>query len=251
MGDGAHITFHNGNVLWYNRKEILKFIDIHRADNIISEPMKTLERLLSVKVPLAGARALGIIKCCITGPFQHAFDKTCENIYDIVPYTVQTRAALQEYSVDAADLFEQPKSVLLFEETGDAEIDALTIMAMQLILRNVLIKFEKYCKQYLPGGEFENATEQDREDMRNCPLTNRACESVMATLDHYIKRKPNATPGFLESMIMLKSSDLSELDERSHEEKKSSGQLQKGMLMKILKKIRLIKGDAHHVRRHF
>ena len=90
---------------------------------------------------------------------------------------------------------------------------------MQLILRNVLIKFEKYWKQYLPGGEFENATEQDREDMRNCPLTNRACESVMATLDHYIKHKPNATPGFLESMIMLKRSDLSELDEISHEEK--------------------------------
>ena len=200
---------------------------------------ETLERLLSVKVPLAGARALGIIKCCITGPFQHAFDKTCENIY-IVPYTVQTRAALQEYSVDAADLFEQPKSVLpgipvatnqhtalLFEETVDAEIDALTIWAMQLILRNVLIKFEKYCKRYLPGREFENATEQDREDMRNCPLSNRAYESVMATLDHYIKRKPNATPGFLESMIMLKSSDLSELDERSHEEKKAVGSYKK------------------------
>ena len=40
--------------------------------------------------------------------------------------------------------------------------------------------------------------------MRNCALTNRACESVMAGLDHYVKSKPNATPGFLEFIIMLK-----------------------------------------------
>ena len=65
---------------------------IDHCDTIL-EPMKTLERLLSFKVPLAGARALSIIKCCITGPFQQAFDKTCENIYDMVLYAVSDKGS--------------------------------------------------------------------------------------------------------------------------------------------------------------
>ena len=82
-----------------------------------------------------------------------------------------------------------------------------------------MIKFERYCDQYLAQGEHENASDQDKEDMRNCPLTNRACESVMATLDYFIKSKPNATPGFVESMTMLRSIDLDELASMDEEEK--------------------------------
>ena len=234
VGNRAHITFHNGNALWFHRKEIMNFIELHRADNTITEPMKALECLLKTKVSLAGARALGIIKCCITGPFQHAFDKLCTNIYEMVPYTIQTRANIQQYSNDATELLENPRSTLpnismsenkytasLFEEVADdPEMDALTIMAIQLILKNMLIKFECYCQKYLPGGEFENPSEEDRNyNMRNCPLTNRACESVMATLDQFVKTKPNATPGFLESMVMLDSLDLDKFSSLSDQEK--------------------------------
>ena len=81
VGNPAHITFHYGTALWFHKKDITDFIDLHRADNSITEPMKTLESLLLSKVPLAGARALSIIKCCLTGPFQYAFDKVCQNVY--------------------------------------------------------------------------------------------------------------------------------------------------------------------------
>ena len=69
----------------------------------------------------------------------HAFDKVCTNIYEMVPYTKQAHASLKEYSQDASQLLDNPKSVFddipmastkytvsLFEETNDPEIDALT-----------------------------------------------------------------------------------------------------------------------------
>ena len=100
VGNCAHITFHNGNALWYHKEEIIKFLDIHRADNSLTETMKTLENLLKMKVPLAGARALGIIKCCITGPFQHSFDQICQNIYEMVPYTIKVCDSIQQFLID-------------------------------------------------------------------------------------------------------------------------------------------------------
>ena len=63
-----------------------------------------------------------------------------------VPYAIELRAAMQEFSVDASDLLENPRSVLtgipmerniqkdsLFAESAYAEMDALTIMAVELI----------------------------------------------------------------------------------------------------------------------
>ena len=53
VGNRAHITFHNGNALWYHRNEVVQFIELHKADNTASEVMKTLENLLKMKVPLS------------------------------------------------------------------------------------------------------------------------------------------------------------------------------------------------------
>ncbi len=63
-------------------------------------------------MPLAGTRVLGIIKFCITGPLQHAFDIKCGHIVEMVPYTIELRAAMEEYSQDATDLLANPRSVL-------------------------------------------------------------------------------------------------------------------------------------------
>ncbi|KAG1683760.1 hypothetical protein GQR58_009763 [Nymphon striatum] len=240
VGNRAHITFHNGNALWYRRDELLKFIDLHRADSLLTETTKTLQNLLKMKVPFAGARALGIIKCCSTGPFQRAFDQICENIYEMVPYTIKARDSIQELSVDASNLLENPESIFqnipmssikythsLFADTNEPEMDSLTIMALQLVLKNMLINFERYCKLYLSEGDFVNATPEEREDLRNCPLTNRACESGMAVLDQYIKSKSNATPGFLESMIMLNSLDLEEIGKLPEDEKQKQWKVAK------------------------
>ncbi len=62
------------------------------------EMVKMMYDLIQMKVPLAGTRALGIIRACITGPFQAAFDKECTNILDIVPYCMGMKAALERYA---------------------------------------------------------------------------------------------------------------------------------------------------------
>ena len=178
------------------------------------------------KVPLAGARALGIVHTCFTGPFQAAFDKVCENILDMVPYCIQMQAALQEYSENARELFNLTRSVLhgidmhkskyiaeLFAETGDPELDGLTILAIQLILKNHLIIFERQANMYLEGGEF--AELNDRSAVRNCPLTNRASESNMGRLDKEIVMRPNATPGYLEAKVIVTAESMRNIDKLS------------------------------------
>ena len=165
VGNRAHITFHNGTALWYHKDDVKEVLNALKADGNISEAPQSLEYLLHTKVPLAGARALGIIKFCFTGPFQHAFDIKCGHIVEMVPYTIELRAAIEEYSQDATDLLANPRSVLkdipvkeskytkaLFEETNDPEMDAFTIMALQLLLGNMLILFERQCEAYLAEG---------------------------------------------------------------------------------------------------
>ena len=230
VGNRAHITFHNGAALWYHRKDIDEFLQLFSIESG-KDVMKQLQELLATKVPLAGARALGIIKALISGPFQTAFDKQCKNILDMVPYCVQMRVALQEFSEDATELLTHPKSVFpdlasiggkieeeLFVDTGDPELDGLTVLALQLILKNHLILFEQQCAMYLPGGEF--AAEVEKETVRNCPLTNRACERNMGILDKQVQRKPNATPGYIEASVLLQTSDIEPTSMAEDERKK-------------------------------
>ena len=149
----------------------------------------------------------------------------------MVPYCVQMRAALQEFSEDATELLTHPKSVFpdlasiggkieeeLFVDTGDPELDGLTVLALQLILKNHLILFERQCAMYLPGGEF--AAEVEKETVRNCPLTNRACEQNMSILDKQVQRKPNATPGYIEASVLLQTSDIEPTSMAEDERKK-------------------------------
>ena len=95
-------------------------------------------------MPIAGGRALCIINARIAGPFQAAFDKTCTDILDMVPYCLEMKNALEGYANDASELITNPASISpdipmqligwesLFEASIDPKIDALTIVAVQL-----------------------------------------------------------------------------------------------------------------------
>ena len=158
-------------------------MDVLKADGNAGEIVKNLSDRIHSKVPLAGAGALGIVHTCVTGPFQTAFDKVCDNILDMIPHCIQLRAALEKFSDFASDLFCHPRSVFpgipmhhskdteeLFKDTNDAELDALPILAVQLVLKNHLILFERQAEMYLLGGE--HAEGKDREIVRDCPPTN-------------------------------------------------------------------------------
>ena len=208
------------------KAEKKEFLKILMSDGNCGEVIKSLDSLMSSKVSLAGTRALGIVHACVTGPFQRAFDKVCENILDMVPYCIQMQAALQEFSENALDLFNHPRLVLpgiemykshytseIFSETGDPELDGLTILAIQLILKNRLVMFERQAKMYLQDGEFAEAN--DRNAARNCPLTNRASESNMGRLDKEITMHPNATPGYTEAKVIVTAGSLKNIQQLS------------------------------------
>ena len=56
-GDRACVTLRNGMSLWYHGNDIYNFIQASKGDDI-GEAYKSLEKLMKVKIPLAGARAL-------------------------------------------------------------------------------------------------------------------------------------------------------------------------------------------------
>ncbi len=80
----------------------------------------------------------------------------------MVPYCVQMRRALEKFANDATELLIKPDSIFsdipihlsgwecLYDST-DPEIDALTIICMQLFLKNHLILFERQAEMYLEG----------------------------------------------------------------------------------------------------
>ena len=72
---------------------------------------------------------------------------------------------------------------------------------------------------YLAEGEFSG---QDKELVRNCPLTNRPCESNMGFLDREMTIRPNATPGYLEASIIVRNNGLKSIDEMEDKEKRKA-----------------------------
>ena len=220
VGNRAHITYHNGAALWNHRFDIKSFLEVLIKGENPGEMVKMMYDLIQMKVPLAGARALGIIKACITGPFQAAFDKACTNILDMVPYCLEMKNALERYANDATELITNPASIFpdipmhltgwesLFEASVDPEIDALTIVAVQLILRNHQILFERQAELYLEGGEHAKA-DKDKKIVRNCPMTNRASESNMGFVDREVRIRPNATPGYLDASLIVRTNKTS------------------------------------------
>lgn len=148
VGNRAHVTMSNGATLWFHGEHIIKYITGVKAEEIANEAVKAMEVYIEQKVPMAGARALGILKYSLTGPFQHAFDRECSNILDMVPCCITLKAALEEMQDDALVMLRNPQSAFptipmqedtvkeaLFEETNDPVLDSLTIMALQLIIK--------------------------------------------------------------------------------------------------------------------
>ena len=61
VGNRAHVTLQNGAALWYHRAQVVEFLSVWGGDCPLNELLKATEREVSHKVPLAGARALGIL----------------------------------------------------------------------------------------------------------------------------------------------------------------------------------------------
>ena len=62
-------------------------------------------------------------------------------------------------------------------------------------------------------GEF--AETNDRNTVRNCPLTNQPSESNMGRLDKEISMRPNATPKYIEAKVVVTSESLKNIDQLS------------------------------------
>ena len=71
----------------------------------------------------------------------------------------------------------------------------------------------------MAGGKFANPSEANKEDMQNCPLTNRPCESSIGKVDKEVIQRPNIALGYAETKLVFKRSGVIEhLDETSVDE---------------------------------
>ena len=121
----------------------------------------------------------------------------------------------------------------MFFKTNNPEVDALTILCMQLVLRNHLI-FERQSTMYLAEGEF-SGHDKEKEHVRNCPQTNRPCESNMGFLDREMTIRPNATPGYLEASIIVQNNGLKSIGAMEDKEKSKAFAIAREWASEVIK----------------
>jgi len=68
----------------------------------------------------------------------------------------------------------------LFKETNDALLNALTVMALELLAALLLILLERQVKTQLPDGKYWNPSQGMKEMSANTPKTNAISERDIA-----------------------------------------------------------------------
>jgi hypothetical protein len=90
----------------------------------------------------------------------------------------------------------------LFQVTDEPHLDALTIMALELLSSQLLILLERQAASQLPEGKYWNPSEEMKHMAANVPKTNTLSERDMATLDNLLRIKPASSSLSLEAFVM-------------------------------------------------
>jgi len=89
----------------------------------------------------------------------------------------------------------------LFKDTNDALLDALTVMALEL-LAALLILLERQAKTQLQDGKYWNPSQGMKEMSANTPKTNAISERDMAMLDNLLRAKPASSDLAIKAVVM-------------------------------------------------
>eukprot|EP00058_Branchiostoma_floridae_P017731 XP_002603220.1 hypothetical protein BRAFLDRAFT_126976 [Branchiostoma floridae] len=182
-----------------------------------TEKLSKWNQHLSNKVAIAGCRALGILEKRVTTPMWREI-LAATSILDLNRQSLTMRAEFLRLSEDASELLVPDNKTIfpgrevvdeddvchaLLKDSEDAELDALTISALELIFSSWVILIEKQLTDYLPGGMYDNPDENLKQKSKHVPTTNVTCERSIGYRNRLHQLKPSAKTLHIESLLLL------------------------------------------------
>lgn len=208
-GHRMNITFHNALALYFHWEDASSFLTDWPANNDLVKSVR-----YDIKEPLyrAGSRAMGLIYALIMEPFERIL-KMPGNILDLNIDLERMLSSLQMWSTDgslgmkrqsvfALEPLDNELTAKVFEEVENAEENAFTQLAIELISAEMVIVLQRQASIQLPGGKHWEASSSLQEMASTVPKTNMVGECDMAVLDNLLRSKPSISGHNLETMVM-------------------------------------------------
>ncbi|KAK6168725.1 hypothetical protein SNE40_019911 [Patella caerulea] len=211
-GHRINIAFYNCAAVFFHKQDICDILKDWKDPNGL---LQALFFDVKEKVFLAGARAMGIFYELVTTPFWLLLEKA-GSILEINDELHQMKLTLTTWANDGTEplngtpLF--PLHVIsyksskfhdvLFNDSNDAQLDSLTVIALELLSAQLLIILERQAATQLPGGKYFSPSANLLETSSNVPTTNAISERDMAILDNLLRIKPSSSTMSLETILM-------------------------------------------------
>lgn len=178
-----------------------KMIDFLKLSNL-NRLTQSVAFDLEVQTYIAGCKALGLISKLVSTPLWNLLEDRSINILEMNKYYLMLKCGLQEASSNVAGFMTgevRPfgEEVLVRE---DVVYDALVATSVyddecELILSVILAALTKYVtkkfKDFLPGGDYSQPTEEMKTKMQSVEKHNKFSERVFAYFDNLLRYKPH------------------------------------------------------------
>lgn len=195
--------------------------------------MRAVAHDISVPEYVAGAKALGLISRHITGPLCSLLENKSIHILEM---NKKITLQLVNFVLDPSQSIEAVMTgdPLVFGNRTIVKRDAIydsliqpwdhddkVVVYLSILLPVLGEAAKRLFKDHLPGGCWENVTEDMKEKSRGTSKHNKFAESVFGYLDQLMRKNPNMSILASESYIMFTSNKTKQwLDAKSEEEKK-------------------------------
>ena len=224
-----NILFLLGGAFYFHRHHIKDFLESIGSENF---PVSSVRVDINHVVFAASSRALGIMDKLVKGPLfrkvvqsEHIFDLNSmwKELVDFPEYNSNTRNA--QSLLSGVTIFDETlitKDLMyekLFEQSGDSELNTLTIEALTMINCTCLLMVRSQLKDQLPGGKYYNPSLSVRKDLEHCPTTNIVSERDFAQFDQKLTQKPTLSTIAACGLVMFNNNKTSDwLNNKSNEE---------------------------------
>ncbi|WAQ97078.1 hypothetical protein MAR_029768 [Mya arenaria] len=228
-GNRFNILFESAVAVFFLKDKIREFLLFNDSNKLLKSVLHDIQ----IIEYLAGLKALGLVSRLITGPLWCLIEKTPVHILDMNTHYL----ALVNFFKDASqniNLFMTGNLLLFGEETElnkDAMFDSLTLewehddkveVFLQVIFPALRELSNRIFVDHLPGGKWENVTDDVRAKSISCQKHNKFAESVFRFLDQLLRKKPNISDLASEAYIMYTANKTQQwLTSKTEEEKQT------------------------------
>ena len=194
-GNRFNILFESAAGLFFLHEKVEEFLAGHQSNNLL----KFVPFDLKVQEYLAGVKALGLISRLITGPLWCLLEDKTIHIFVMNKHYLQLVTFLED-TVENIESF-MTGNLLIFGELTSIKRDALleklirpwqydeqVIVYLKVMLPALAVLSRKMYADHLPGGQWENVSDNMMKKASGTQKHNVFAESVFGYLDQLMRK---------------------------------------------------------------